>query len=260
MLDISSRLDKTPSMANFTINGASAPFGSIPSPGLIDTGEVLISTRGQSNFYLAEFELSNASGVALCVEESPYMDMATCIRDFNIHDSYIGIGTRNKGEYATIQGGIVHHCLFGLHCASGNNKVLGTNFLHNKYGIFLYKGDNHAHGVMQGVTSNHNEFNVICWDVSIGQVFSGGCFFGGFAGGNGKMDFQRSKGILFSGAHIGSSDVAIDATSKVAFRGVLWQGNVNITVAPGGVLDAKNCVVVDGANLTLNGQPWPGNT
>lgn len=249
----------TPHMRGFKIAGVSANFATVATPGFTGTSEVLCSIDNQLRVSLSNFELSNANLAAIQLVNSPSGDIAGLIDDFSIHDSYIGFQALTTGEYFTIGRGTFKYNFFGVHLSGGNNKLVGTNFAHNKFGIMVNGGSNHGHGVIDGVTSNHNETSIYFNNVDIGQAVNGGAFFGGFAGGNAKMTFVNSKGILFNGTHIGAHDISIDATSAAFFRSVLWQGNVNITVAAGGVFDAKNCAVVPGATLTLNGVAFSGN-
>lgn len=241
--------------------GPAGNFGTPASPGFSGSSSVapLITLDNQNKFVLSDFELSNCDYAALLLKNGAFQDMAGFVDRFNIHDAYIGIKTESSGEYASFGMGSVHHCTIGLHCSSGNNKFVGTSFTKNKFGVFMYQGTNDAHGVMDGITANHNETNIACWDIVIGQVFNGGACFGGYNTTQGKIDIQRSKNILINGMHIGSNDITVDSSSELILRNVLWHGNINVTIAPGGVFDAKNCYKHPNSTLTLNGIAWSGN-
>lgn len=178
-----------------------------------------------------------------------------------LHDAYIGLRTRDAGEYMTLARSFVSRCVFGALISSGNNRITDTNITLCSIGVKVAAGANNAHGIIDGCMVNHCTYPLIAQDVTLGQTFSACHFIAGQSGSDqGAIQINNSKGIAVSGGQISNCDIAVDGTSQFALRGVTLRGVVNLIVTAGALFDAKDSIVMAGAILTLNGQAWNGNT
>lgn len=172
-----------------------------------------------------------------------------------------GIWLHDYAEGVFVSDILVGDCTFGVTIDSGNSNIANGQSVFCSIGILVSGGPNHAHGSVVGWNSRHNYYNLSVQNVTLGHSFTGCNFIGGQAGANqGVMQFLASKGIMIEGGQIAYANITIDATSQVFFRNIIWRGPVNITVAAGGVFDAKGCMVTPGATMTLNGVAFTGNT
>jgi len=183
------------------------------------------------------------------------------IRGGRVSHCYRGIYLHDYAEGVFVSGANVSDCVFGIVVDSGNSNLANGQTTRCSVGLLISGGGNNAHGSVMGWNSRHNSYNLSCQNVTLGHHFGGCNFIGGQGGADqGGMQFVNSKGIMIDGGQTAYADVIIDANSQVFFRDVIFRGPVNITVAAGGVFDAKGCMVMAGATLTLNGAAFSGNT
>jgi hypothetical protein len=247
--------------SGLTLNGGGPAYTGHPSPQLTDQGQYGVKVSGCKSWGLNDFEISNHLGSGIEFTSSLGFDDFVTARSGHIHDCYRGIYTKAGGEYANFSEIALTSNVFGLHCDSGNNIFTGLKAAKNSIGMYFSGGSNHAHGVVSGCTSNHNNQNLVVHDVTIGQCFTGCNFFGPLLGSTslGSIEIARSY-VTFTGGHMGSTNITIDATSRVSMRGVTFHGKINVYAPSGAMLDAKDSVIIPGAVLTLNDAPWNGNT
>ncbi len=242
------------------LQGNGAAYNGYPSSQVVDNGQIGIKISGADQIFIDRLEIRNIAGSGIDYQLSPAWQSVVQIRDFCIHDCYKGVHCWNTGEYAQFSGGNINNCLFGYHVESGNNSFDSCKAVYCSIGVKLSGGANNAHGIFSGFISDHNTYNLVCQDITLGETFSGCHFIGGQAGADqGCIQILNSKGISFSGGQMAYSDLNIDATSQVGMRDITLRGPVNVTYATGALFDAKNQIVIPGAALILNGSAWGGN-
>ena len=244
------------------LQGGGALYTGHPSPQVIDAGDYGLKICGSKKGSVTNIEVVCIAGAAIDLSASGGWADRIQVSEFDIHDSYYGIHTHDGGEYAIFSGGFLHDNVFGARISSGNILLSDMVITGNSIGLYVTGGSNDAHGICSGLMVNHNNQNLVVSGVTNGQTFDGCNFFGHILGGSnlGSIEIANSKGIVFNGGQIGSTNISIDATSRVCMRGVVLQGTVSLTVAAGAYLDAKNAHIMPGASVTWNGQPWTGNT
>lgn len=237
-------------------------YTGFPSSQITNNGDIGLKISSCTKGLARDMEISNILGACIDLSTSVAWDDRILVSGFDVHDSYFGINTHDGGEYAIFSDGFIHDCIFGAQIGSGNITLADTVITKNDIGLYYCAGSNDAHGVCNGVQSNHNNQNLVVHGITNGQTFNGCNFFGHILGGSnlGNIEIQGSTGVVFNGGQIGSTTMSIDATSRVCMRGVVLQGIVSLTVAIGAYLDAKNAIVMPGSVLTINGSTWSGNT
>lgn len=195
------------------------------------------------------------------ISQTPTWQDGGSIRGGRVSHCYRGLWVHDVGEGIFVSDINVSDCVFGIVVDAGNSNLSNGQTTRNSVGLLISGGTNNAHGSVVGWNSRHNSINLSCQQVTLGHSFTGCNFIGGQAGADqGRIQILNSKGIMISGGQTAYADITIDATSQVFMRDVIFRGPVNITVTSGGVFDAKGCMVMAGASLTLNGSAFSGNT
>lgn len=250
--------------SNFTL----LPIGNAPnytgygSP-LSDNSQHGISLNNQNNYHIESITFSNISGSAVDVQQSAGgWQHIGYLSNIAVANSYYGFRLWNVAEYETVSDCNASNCMFGFEVESGNNTFSNCKATYCSIGVKIYGGTNNGHGVWTGLTSNHCTYNLSCQNVSLGESFIGCNFIAGQSGSydaGGGIQIINSQGILINGGQIGYLDFNVDATSQVALHNTVLRGTVKFTVMSGGILDAKNNIIMTGASVTLNGATWTGN-
>lgn len=195
------------------------------------------------------------------VSQTPSWQDGGSIRGGRVSHCYRGIWVHDTGEGVFISEMNVSDCVFGIVVDSGNSNLANGQTTRNSIGLLVSGGSNNGHGSVMGWNARHNNYNLSCQNVTLGHYFGGCNFIAGQGGSDqGKIQIYNSKGIMIDGGQIAYDDITVDATSQFILRDVTFRGPVNITVAAGGVFDAKGCFAMTGAALTLNGSAFSGNT
>jgi hypothetical protein len=218
-----------------------------------------VKTAGNKTFSILDTSISQVSN-GIDVSGVPSWQDSGSIRGGRISHCYRGIWLHDYAEGVFISEANVSDCVFGVVVDSGNSNLSNGQTTRCSIGLLISGGPNNAHGSVMGWNSRHNTYNLSVQNVTLGHYFGGCNFIGGQAGADqGYVQIVNSKGIMINGGQIAFANITIDATSQVALRGVIFRGPVNITVAAGGVFDAKQNMVMPGATITLNGSSFSGN-
>jgi hypothetical protein len=242
------------------MSGSAPDYVSYASNGLFsDSGEGLI-VEDCRQWRLRDAEIHHMQGA--CVDfigPSNWRDVGV-INGCYFHDSHLGLRTSGSGEGLAVSDTFISDCEIAVQIDSGNNTLTNCHIAKSAIGIKISGGTNNAHGAITGCIVRHCTYPLVCVDVTLGETFLNCLFTAGQGGADqGVMQIVNSKGIVLSGGQVAYCNVTVDATSQLALRGVTFRGPVNFTVTAGGVLDAKDTVVMAGATVTLNGAPWNGN-
>lgn len=194
------------------------------------------------------------------VSQVPSWQDGGSIRGGRVSHCYRGVYLHDYAEGVFLSGMNVSDCVFGIVVDSGNSNLANGQTTRCSVGLLISGGGNNAHGSVVGWNSRHNTYNLSCQNITLGHYFGGCNFIGGQAGADqGGIQIFNSKGIMINGGQIAYADITVDATSQLILRDVTFRGPVNITVAAGGVFDAKGCYAMTGAALTFNGSTFSGN-
>jgi hypothetical protein len=115
---------------------------------------------------------------------------------------YVGIEVQagSGAEYISIVAPNITRCHTGMIVAAGNVNVSGGSIVDNYTGVQIQNGTNHAHGIFNGVSINHNMgatgFGLQCTQVTNGQSFHNCHFY------ENTVFFDQSKGIHIEGGVI----------------------------------------------------------
>lgn len=233
-------------------------YGAAGNP--VDGTTFGLKARGSRTFSIID---PNIQKVAYGIDVSQVTNWQDggSIRGGRVSHCYRGIYLHDYAEGVFVSDIDVSDCVFGVVVDSGNSNLSNGQTTRNSVGLLISGGGNNAHGSVMGWNSRHNSYNLSCQNVTLGHHFGGCNFIGGQGGADqGGMQFVNSKGIMINGGQTAYADIIIDAASQIFFRDVIFRGPVNISVAAGGVFDAKGCMVMAGASLTYNGAAFSGNT
>ncbi len=248
-------------LSGMTLAGTGPNYTGYGSNGaMVDGAEFGVRTLRCPTIRLRDLDVRNIRGAGVDIQGPSAWKDKTLIDGVFVDNSYRGVHLRNSAEGVLVSNTKVANCVFGIDIDSGNNNVANCEVVYCSIGIRLTGGANNAHGTFTGVNSRHNTYNLSCQNVTLGETFVGCNFSGGQGGADqGILQMVNSKGILLQGGQIAYNDVTVDATSQLALRGVVLRGPVNFIVSSGGVLDCKDCIVMAGATVRLNGLPFSGN-
>lgn len=233
-------------------------YGAAGNP--VDGSTFGLKVRSSKTFGIIDPNIQKVA-YGIDVSQIPTWQDGGSIRGGRISHCFRGLYLHDYAEGVFVSDINVSDCVFGVVVDSGNNNIANGQTTRCSVGLLISGGGNNAHGSVMGWNSRHNSYNLSCQNVTFGHSFGGCNFIGGQAGADqGGMQFVNSKGIMIDGGQIAYADIIVDATSQIFLRNVIFRGPVNITVAPGGAFDAKGCMVMTGATLTLNGSAFSGNT
>lgn len=245
--------------------GTGANYSGGNPGGLVDSGEVGLAITGSDNYHLENGVLQNISGTAVDIQlTAGSWQHVGKLSNFSVRNSYRGFHLHNYGEYEVLSDCSASNCIWGFKIESGSHIISNAKVTYSQIGVQIIgtATQNDSHGVWTGLISNHCTYNLSCVDVALGEVFNGCCFIGGQSGGydaGGGIQLVNARGIILSGSQIAYIDISVDATSVLSLIGCVFRGPCAITVAGGGVLNAKSNIVMAGATLTLNGAAFTGN-
>lgn len=233
-------------------------YGAAGNP--VDGTTFGLKVKGSETFSIIDPNIQRVA-YGIDVSQTPSWQDGGSIRGGRVSHCFRGIYLHDTGEGVFISGTNVSDCVFGVVVDSGNSNLANGQTTRCSVGLLISGGTNNAHGSVMGWNSRHNSYNLSCQQVTLGHYFGGCNFIGGQAGADqGKIQILNSKGIMIAGGQTAYADISVDATSQLVMRDVIFRGPVNITVAAGGSFDAKGCMVMAGAALTLNGAAFSGNT
>lgn len=244
---------------NREIVGGGGTYGGYGSP-LSDISTFGIKVRNAKKFALNDVDVQRV-GIGLDIGQTAgaWQDGGS-IKGGRIKHCTRGIWLRDYAEGVFVSDILVSDCTYGVTVDSGNSNLANGQSVFCSIGLLVSGGPNHAHGSVVGWNSRHNTYNLSVQNVVNGHSFVGCNFIAGQGGSdNGGVQIYNSKGVMIEGGQIAFADVSVDATSQAFFRNIIWRGPVSITVAAGGVFDAKGCMLAPGASLTLNGAAFSGN-
>jgi len=223
-----------------------------------------IKTANNKQFSITDPAIQQVAN-GIDISSVPSWQDGGSIRGGRVSHCYRGVWLHNVAEGVFVSDINVSDCVFGVVVDSGNSNLANGQSTRCSIGLLVSGGVNNAHASVMGWNSRHNTYNLSVQNVTLGHFFGGCNFIGGQAGADqGYIQIVNSKGIMIDGGQIAYANVVIDGTSQVFLRNVIFRGPVNITVAAGGVFDAKGCMVMDGATLSLTvggvSVPFNGNT
>lgn len=229
----------------------------------VDGATFGIKVKNSKTFSIADPIIKRVAN-GIDVSQMPSWQDGGSIRGGRISHCFRGLWLHDVGEGVFVSDINVSDCVFGVVVDSGNSNLANGQTTRCSVGLLIGgspAGSNGAHASVMGWNSRHNNYNLSCQNVPLGHYIGGSNFIGGQGGADqGKIQIVNSKGIMIDGGQTAYSDITVDATSQLILRDVTFRGPVNITVAGGGVFDAKGCFAMTGAALTLNGAPFSGNT
>ncbi|HSH72330.1 MAG TPA: hypothetical protein VK974_04655 [Methylophilaceae bacterium] len=240
--------------------GNGAGYTSHPSSQVVDSGQSGIYLSGNDNIVIEGVRIRNIRGSGIEAHSTlTSWKNSIFIRGVSVKNSYRGIYLTDSAEYITLSDINASDNVFGIQIDSGNNTVVNAKTIYNSIGVKICgsinsycSGANNAHGIFSGLESNHNYYNLVIVDVTVGETFSACHFVAGQSGSNaGTIQIINSKGINITGSQIGSN-LTIDGNSVVSLQGSYMRSGLSgATVSPGGILISKN-------NFNDQGL-WPGN-
>ena len=247
--------------ANFKLTPrGSGPDYQGPDSSMVDGDEVGLHIRRKNGYHLSALKFRNIAGTAVKVEQSGlgYAHVGYLSRIAAAH-SYCGFKFADHAEYESVSDCNATSCVVGFMVSSGNNTFSNCKATNCTTGVKILGGLNSAHGVWNALLANHCTYNLVCEGVGNGEHFSGSCFIGGQNSRAGSIHIVKSQGISIVGGQVSELDVFVDAQSQVLFSAVTFGGKVNFRVEPGGILIARNNMLMPEASLTLNGSAWSGS-
>lgn len=247
---------------DFEIVGNGPSYTGYPSSQVVDGAQTGITLSGNDRIDIdGKIEIHNIKGSAVDVQATAVAwKNSIHIRGLTVHDAYRGMWLHNVAEYVTTSDVNAYNNLFGIQVDSGNNTFINAKTIYNSVGVKVCgtasgycDSANNAHGVFVALESNHNTYDLVVVDVTVGETFSGCHFIADQSGsGHGKIQIINSKGINIIGGQI-AADISLDATSVLSLQSNYVRPALTNTpiVAAGGILYAKN-------NFTDTG-PWANN-
>lgn len=248
---------------NFTGSGPLyTGYGAAGNP--VDGSTYGIKVKQSDTFSLTDPIIKRVAN-GIDVSQTPTWQDGGSIRGGRVSHCFRGLWIHDVGEGIFVSDINVSDCVFGVVVDAGNSNIANGQTTRCSVGLLIgpstVAGTNGAHASVVGWNSRHNNINLSCQQVTLGHSFTGCNFIGGQGGADqGRIQILNSKGIMINGGQTAYADITVDATSQLFLRDVTFRGPVNITVTAGGIFDAKGCMVMAGATLTLNGSPFSGNT
>lgn len=197
--------------------------------------------------------ISNVAGDCLQARNTPAWQSVVRVRGLSVSHCQRGIHLYEGAEYMTISDFNAFNNVYGIVVGSGNNTFSNGKAIYNTVAIHLTGGANNAHGIFTAVEANHNEYNLLAVDVTLGQTFIGCHFIADQAGaGHGRIELFRSRAINLVGGQIGS-DIRIDAGSQLSLQSNYIRTDIARlpVIAAGGMLIARDNFAAAGL--------WVGN-
>jgi hypothetical protein len=147
-----------------------------------------------------------------------------------------GIVFESRGEYATVINCKCTNNTTGIGIGAGNVIINGGDVQKNTTGIKLFDGTNDGHGIISGVTCNHNTTNLDIADNGDGMTFNACNFY------SGNMSIVNSTGIKFIGCDFRTGNVSLTNNT------MLLRVACRVPISP--TAEAMVVTVVSGSNFT----------
>lgn len=137
-----------------------------------------------------------------------------------LNNNDVGINFMQRGEYVTVINPKAVNNNTGICIGAGNIIINGGDVQLNTIGIRMVDGTNDGHGIVSGVTINHNTTNLSISDVSEGMTFSGCNLY------SGNITITNSLGIKFIGCDFSTGSITL--TNNTA----IMRANCRVPLAP----------------------------
>ncbi|MBX4897439.1 hypothetical protein [Rhizobium bangladeshense] len=214
-----------------------------------------IKVRESKTFSIADPIIKRVAN-GIDVSQIPSWQDGGSIRGGRVSHCFRGIWIHDVGEGVFVSDVNVSDCVFGVVVDSGNSNIANGQTTRCSVGLLIGgnpAGLNGAHGSVIGWNSRHCSYNLSCQNVTLGHYIGGSNFIGGQGGADlGGIQIYKSKGIVIHGGQTAYAKVLVDDTSQLFMKDVLFRGSVDFVVSPGGVFDAKGCMVMAGATLRIS--------
>lgn len=215
-------LFKADTVDNWSIKGISSegfcsPDYSTHYPTIPDNGQGFLREITCNRFEVSGIKLKRFAGTGIQHEGTYGWDMKGVFERIWMTEMFRGVKCHNIGEYTNFDRILISKSTFGIEVDSGNNIFTGCQVTHSGAAFKLTGGTNNAHGQCIGCTFNHNNWNLVAQDVTLGQTFSGCHFNGTIIDGwvTGRIGIYNSRGIHLIGGHLGSN-VTVDGTGSIS--------------------------------------------
>jgi nitrous oxidase accessory protein NosD len=124
-----------------------------------------------------------------------------------------GIRIMERAEYVQVSGCSFFHNDNALYIQGGNANISNCIISDNKTGVHIDNGDNHAHGILNGCSMNHNIAPLIATDISFGFILNGCLIYCG------KIEIKGSRFIKFYGCDLSYLEIDVqDSSDCYAFN------------------------------------------
>jgi len=163
-----------------------------------------------SRFKILNPDISQIRGWGIFIDggsNTSSRDNHGTIENPKIRDCYYGwedqAGT--GAEYISVLNPQITKCtIWNVKTSAGNINWTGGSIIDGgQDGVIVAAGNNHAHGIFNGVNISHNvRYNVYTQQVLNGQSFADCHIYANNAAGQGAIFLDRSKGIYFDGGHL----------------------------------------------------------
>jgi len=191
---------------NFNLVG---PFEIVGDGGTVGTS-IGIYLSDCSRFKILNPDISQIRGWGIFIDggsNTSSRDNHGTIDSPKIRDCYYGwedqAGT--GAEYISVLNPQITKCtIWNVKTSAGNINWTGGSIIDGlQDGVIVAAGNNHAHGIFNGVNISHNaRYNVYTQQVINGQSFADCHIYANNSSGQGVIFLDRSKGIYFDGGHL----------------------------------------------------------
>lgn len=190
------------------------------------TSEILLNIVGARRYTIENVECIETTGVGFkSVADGLLVERAEAGSIFNLKSfrcqtgADIGAGTTN--EFVSIASVNLAGNFYGLKTSAGNVSISTGAIVDNVAGITMGFGTNSNHGIISGVSINHNSaWNLQATDVVNGMLFAD-CNWYGDGGDIGRIELINSQGIVLNGGVLSAKVINNAGTGEQTGRNKL---------------------------------------
>lgn len=190
------------------------------------TSEILLNIVGARRYTIENAECIETTGVGFkSVSDGLLVERAEAGSIFNLKSfrcqtgADIGAGTTN--EFVSIASINLAGNFYGLITSAGNVSISTGAIVDNVAGITMGFGTNSNHGIISGVSINHNSaWNLQATDVVNGMLFAD-CNWYGDGGDIGRIELINSQGIVLNGGVLSAKIINNAGTGEQTGRNKL---------------------------------------
>jgi hypothetical protein len=239
-----------------TLRGDFEFYGNAPNYTAHGTGPSSGSQYGISVFngndlkIEGKVKIRNINGTCFDAQQTATWQNVAEVTGLTVAHCYRGAWLHNGAEYMKLDVFAINNVI-GIQDDGANNRFTGQAIFNSIGAKACGSNDascnntgNNGHSVLNGMSLNHNAYNLVVMNISTGYTIVGSHIIADQSGGNsGIIQVINSKGVNISGGQIGSN-LSVDGASQVMFGGNYIRtdlaGAALPSVASGGTFFGKN--------------------